>query len=582
MLQVILFILSVALATVDGWGACNVRVSEVIYNIGRCTTFSTGYCAQQFGPVQCKDRCFSGGTWSGKPCGNDIFVRIEPYGSNQSSWCSDNTECGTSNLQLVPNVLCCNNQCEADSIACMQNGGTFVRNGEQCECKTCDQQDTSYTEVTCAYDIARGQYLNIANTVTIVNCEATVEEHQYYSNTCDSNCTENSDLTCLGTVDGYNVYLRSCNGRVTKCEADGSCDMAIRKIANGECENPNDPPNPNSSSGAGSSSSGVGSSGSGNSSGSGEDWEWLKDSLHVIHVENITTNEHLGNMQPFIAGTYDQVTDLAGTAHDINSNLLTGFDFLNDIKQNTGNTANNTNGINNKLSTTNSLLEQINNKNWHPTINVSSPSVTVEGDTNIINVQGDTAKAPFEILQFLKGLFGGSDTTGNFDTTGFGGITDTAKNELDSTLLKADFLSSIDCDTTGGRKCDDKIIGAHGLDSAAGRLRTAYRGVVDSLKNGAFGDSLNEWGSKFTGNGVIAGSGSANCPSVLTRNYRVDIYQGAGYNFTLGTYLCTPIFGNVTAWALCRILLRASVALACMWFLFKCATGFKGNSGDDE
>ena len=141
---------------------------------------------------------------------------------------------------------------------------------------------------------------------------------------------------------------------------------------------------------------------------------------------------------------------------------------------------------------------------------------------------------------------------------------------------------SLNCDTTGGRKCDDKILGAHALDSATARLKNAYKGIGDTLKNGAFGDSLNNWGSKFTGGNVISGSGSNSCPSVLTRNYHVELIQGAGFDLTLGTYLCNPIFGNVTAWTLCRLLLRATIALACMWFLFKCATGFRGQGGDDD
>ena len=51
---------------------------------------------------------------------------------------------------------------------------------------------------------------------------------------------------------------------------------------------------------------------------------------------------------------------------------------------------------------------------------------------------------------------------------------------------------------------------------------------------------------------------------------------------SFGTYLCQPIFGTITPWALGRVLLRAIVAISCMWFLFKCATGFKGDSGEED
>ena len=48
------------------------------------------------------------------------------------------------------------------------------------------------------------------------------------------------------------------------------------------------------------------------------------------------------------------------------------------------------------------------------------------------------------------------------------------------------------CDTTGGRKCDRGgiIKGEHGLDSAASGLKSAYATLGDTLRNGAFGDSL--------------------------------------------------------------------------------------------
>jgi hypothetical protein len=410
--------------------------------------------------------------------------------------------------------------------------------------------------------------------VNQVTCSA--DTVSFYSLTCDTTCNENSEITCMGSIDGVNVYLRSCNGKVVKCEADGSCDMAIRKVANGECENPNSPPNGNNSS---SSSSEQGSSSSGGNA--ADSLGWLKDSLRVIHVTDSVgfaeVNNNLENIQPFVAGTYDQVTDIAGTVHDINSNILTSFDFLNDIKENTGNTANNTNNINNKLTSTNQLLTDLNNKNWNVTVR---PEITVQGDTNIVNVQTDTARAPSEILQYLKGIFGGMDTTGNYDTTGWGGVNDSAREAFEESFGRG-WQSQVNCDSARGN-CDESVIGAHGLDSAKDSYRRTFRALGDSLRNGAFGDSLSNWGGKFTGNGVITGSGSNSCPSVLTRTYRIDLYGTAGFDMTLGTYLCAPIFGQTTAWTLCRLLIRASVALACMWFLFRCATGFGGRGGDDD
>lgn len=471
---------------------------------------------------------------------------------------------------------CCENPttCDQAEYQCSQDpNGVF--NPETCECTRCTEPDTTFKESSCAYDMGQGKYLNIVNTITRTNCEVTVKEDMYYSLTCDSTCNENSELTCMGSIDGVNVYLRSCNGKVSKCEADGSCDAAIRKIAAGECENPNSPPNGNSSS----SSSEQGSSSSGGNA--ADSLGWLKDSLRVIHLTDSAgfaeVNNNLENIQPFVAGAYDQLTDLAGTVHDINSNILTSFEFLNDIKENTGNTAQNINNINNKLTNTNQLLTDLNNKNWN--VNVR-PEITVQGDTNIVNVQTDTAKSGAAILDFLKGIFGGSDTTGNYDTTGWSGVNDSARAAYDESFGRG-WQSQVNCDSARGN-CDESVIGAHGLDSAKDGYRRTFRALGDSLRNGAFGDSLSNWGGKFTGNGVITGSGSNSCPSVLTRTYRIDLYGTAGFDLTLGTYLCAPIFGQTTAWTLCRLLIRASVALACMWFLFRCATGFGGRGGDDD
>ena len=459
----------------------------------------------------------------------------------------------------------CDTKCEADSIACINSGEQW--DSQNCQCKTCTEPDTTFKESSCAYDAEKGKYLNIVNTITRTDCEVTVKEDKYYSLTCDTTCNENSELTCMGSIDGVNVYLRSCNGKVVKCEADGSCDAAIRKVAAGECENPNDPPSP-SSSASGSSSSEQGSSSSG---GTGEDWEWLKDSLHAIHVTNRDSlgaiNHNLENMQPFVAGTYDQVTDLAGTAHDINSNILTSFDFLNDIKQNTYNTANSTNNINSKLTNTNQLLTDLNNKNWNVTVR---PEITVQGDTNIVNVQTDTAKSGAAILDFLKGIFKGADTTNNYnpsDTAGTGHVLDSLMDKIGDLVSDSGYLTVRDS-----------------VGVAVTSMHGSYNALRDTLAHSAINDSLNRWKEAITNNGVIQGNGSDNCPSILERDWELNF--GLGVTITaghLGRYICTPIGGlNITIWALCRVLLRAIVAICCMIWLYKTVLGIDGGSNDED
>lgn len=326
----------------------------------------------------------------------------------------------------------------------------------------------------------------------------------------------------------------------------------------------------------------------------------MKDSLGAIHGT-------LYNVEFFATKTYDGVMELNGTAHDIN--------------QNTREIANTGLEISGKMDNANEYLRQIAGKNFNPTINVGSPKVNVDVNLDSLSVSQnrttDTLHHTNEILDGLggklediKGLLGssGSDTihvdtskapasidsalkhwgdrnnhtfaAAGLDSSGWGHTNDSAGAATDSVLSRADFFGSLGCDTTGGKKCDGSIIGADGLATATGSMKATYGELRDSLTGGAYADSLRLWGGKFTGNGVLTGSGSNSCPSVLTKTYRVDIYKGAGYDFTLGTYLCAPLFGQTTAWSLCRLLLRATIALACMWFLFKCATGF-GGGGDD-
>lgn len=562
MLQVILFILSVTLATVNGWGGCTAGRWD--YSAGDNVSCSYGAnCPSS--ETKCQDVACN--TYSSCPKRVETFMgTFYNPSKSQQDFCQSNTNyCESTRTKRIncTYTLICSSERDADSTICVQNGGTW--DGDSCV--TCSQADTTFTEISCAYDAAKGKYLNLSNKIIIVDCEVTVVEHQYYSNTCDSNCTVNSDLTCLGSVDGVNVYLRSCNGKVTTCEADGSCAFAMQKVANGECENPNDP---TATSGSSSSEQGSSSSGGGNAA---DSLGWLKDSLHVIHITDsigfAEVNNNLENIQPFVAGTYDQVTDIAGTVHDINSNLLTGFEFLNDIKENTGNTATNTGNINNKLNTTNSLLEDIKNKNWHTTVNVSPPEVTVQGDTNIINVSGDTAKSGFEILNYLKRIFG-SDTSNNYnpnDTAGTGAQERSLLDKIDSALT----------DTM-------PVMNGDSVQAMGDRMRGSYRAIMDSIGNSAINDSMNRWSEAITDNGVITGNGSDNCPDILTQTFDVNFPIGGTVSIgPLGVYLCRPVAGlSITFWALCRVILRAMVAIFAMIWLYKSVLGIDGGSDDED
>lgn len=456
-------------------------------------------------------------------------------------------------------------------------------------------------------------YGNIVNEFTIKNCEPSSRSWEYFSPQCDSAGADTA-WRCIGSIDGVHVQLQSQKFGTRICDADGSCAAAQIMNIEGKCRGGQ---SSSSQGGGGSSSSGESSSSEGfsssseggDSSGSSSDsggngsngWEqWMKDSLGAIHWD-------ISNIAGWTSGIYDGVWEMSGTAHDMNTNLI-------QINESTA-------GIDDKMSSANEYLRQIAGKNFNPTINVGSPDVNVNVDTDGIQARQDKTRDTLhhtnEILDGLggklediKGLLGssGSDTIrkdtskapasidsalkywGNrnnrtfaaagLDTTGWGSTNDSARAAIDSVLSRADFFGSLGCDTTDGKKCDGSIIGADGLATATGEMQATYGELRDSLTGGAYADSLRLWGSKFTGNGVLTGSGSNSCPSVISRTYRVDLMEGVGYDFTLGTYLCAPIFGQVTAWSLCRMLLRATIALACMWFLFKCATGFGGGSED--
>lgn len=501
-------------------------------------------------------------------------------------------------LSSCKNIVSGECECTLDSIACVQGGDTWTPSqvaGECGECSKCTQSDTLFELKSCAYDSQKGLYLNLIDYHQIKDCQDSSWQRQYYSAKCDT-VGNDTIWTCIGSIDGQHVMIRNEDYGVRTCDSDGSCSEALRKNSLGQCNggsssshgsssSQSSSSSDESSSSQSSSSNDDDSSSSGDDGGDNEGWEgWMKDSLGAIHGT-------LNDMFTLENGIYDGVWELSGTAHDMNTNLITINEYVASIDD--------------KMTTNNNLLGQIANKDFSPDIHVSNNTdvtgiINAQNETtdslhntnNLLSKLGekldslklsrdtihiDTSKAPHSIDSTLK--FWGNESNRTFgnaglDTNGWGKVNDSAIVAKDSALLAGSWVGVNGCDTTGGRKCDNSIIGTHGLDSARGQTVAIYGELKDSLVNGAFADSLNAWGGKFTGNGVLTGSGSNSCPSVISRTYRVDLIEGVGYDFTLGTYLCSPLIGNVTAWQLCRMLLRASVALACMWFLFKCATGF--------
>lgn len=194
---------------------------------------------------------------------------------------------------------------------------------------------------------------------------------------------------------------------------------------------------------------------------------------------------------------------------------------------------------------------------------MSAPNVNVQGDTNIINVevQGDTARAPSEILALLRQ--GGN--TDPADTAGLG-------------AQLAGYVSGID--SLVGEGVPDM---SDSLGSAIAGMRATLQEIKDTMDNSAISDSLTRWNALITNNGVITGEGSNTCPSILTQQITIDFpIVGRVQGGTLGKYLCEPVepFG-VTLWTFVRLILRAVVAITCMFWLYRAVLGLDGRDDED-
>lgn len=489
--------------------------------------------------------------------------------------------------------ICCSSQCEVDSVQCVNEGKEWgAITGGSCNGKGCKEcpNDTTWQEISCAYSPQRGQYLNVVNTYGVKDCQPYSRSSQYYSAECDSSGADSS-YTCIGTIDGENVYMRAPWGATFSCAADGSCARAQQMIAAGECKAPK-PPNSSASQQSSSSESEPTSSDSEPTSSVSEDTSGV--STHVI-VDELpqrlydslgAIDYNIEMMQPFVSGIYDASYEMLGNQYDMKENQRQGLDLLGDIRDASE-------GANSKLSTTNSLLNEIKNKNWTPNINVQAPQVNVENNTDVSGIETrldktrDTLSRTNGLLEEILGWVSKGVSMDSFkqvfnvDSSGWGRMSDEVRGAGDSLINQyGGIMAMNNCDTTGGRKCDNTIIGVGGLDSAKKRVKSIYGELRDSMTHGAFMDSLNNWGSAFTGGGVLIGSGSNNCPSFLTRPHTITIGNSTT-QMRLDGVLCATLFGNVTPWTLARVLIRSIVAFFCMVALFKAATGTMFTSEDE-
>lgn len=517
----------------------------------------------------------------------------------------------------------CDSQNDVDSLICVKDGGIWTINSQgnkYCAKSYCTAEDT----LNLQREIAHCDSMGATNDFALANNEecSIIGICNHCSGNAYRNYVENLKKRCceLGKIpDSVKCVMKditSTENAYAELQGDGclSTGGSVNITPNGEtivkgCENFNSSNSQNQSSDSqnqSSSSECIGldcpSSDSKNLDDISGQLEDIKDSLHRIIIYDSTTASNS--------------IDLVNYLYDIKTCLEAGtcgngpVDYTENINE-----------VRDTLHHSNELLKQIADKDLSVQVN---GGLTAEKQAELVNniqyVADSAAKYGSingekldSIVSALKGIgmdsvahkldsmrndkldsisggiysldstfaYWGDSSNWKVDSAGWGGKYDSLKSWGDSlTESMGDWLEG--CDTTGGKHCDNIYIGSHGLDSAVSGMKGTAGALRDSMLNGRFADSLNLWASKFN-NPKITGSGSNTCPSALTRSYSLNFGRmGEVQMGSFGTYLCEPIFGSVTPWTLGRILLRAIVAISCMWFLFKCATGFKGDSGEED
>lgn len=346
-----------------------------------------------------------------------------------------------------------------------------------------------------------------------------------------SSSYEPPDCVCLGCFGG-SCMVTCSDGTNRTCKGDfDNCTELKNSPTWTECT----APGPNS---GGSSSSPGGGSSAGPSS-QDNTIDGLNALIDTVHHSNELQEVGHGIMRDGIDQNKSFFDDVRGFFGGLMSQI-TG------IFNNTDNISNNTSNINKGVNSIANKLDSIKAKPRDTTIvNIQGDTINIQGDTNIINIPIDSAPGlPW-------------DTAGA--VAGYIGMWDSVAQGLDT---------MINPDTIHTGPPDSLVRGVYGaLDSGVGRI---YRDTINALVNNGLQNS------------TLSGSGSNSCPAFLMASYPLTIGPvtfDLTRNVKLGQYLCTPVLGGKTAWELGRILIRIIVSIACMFFLFKCATGTLG--GDD-
>lgn len=455
----------------------------------------------------------------------------------------------------------CKTQAEADSLAHIIN---CQNNPLDPSCKVekdttiiaCNENiapdGTTYSQIyDCSCKALDGQLTSCGGSTSVVpsrDCRLIKEKQGACSKNgyqVGANSGTHQNLGECYAVVGSRCYFEDPQTKNTfSCECDGSCSYGLLQLAQGSCKNPYFRGSSSSGDTLSFSSSSVAGSSSSNddpmSSGGG------------VSSSGTAPQDSSGDLE------YDYYAELG--------NIIANTQLINYNVEALNVKANKTNehleSIDNKMTINNDLLNQIANKDFSPQVNV--------------NVSSDTAKSPALILNKLNGLI----DTGEVDTNDLlGGLNiGRLQNEQDSLQRFWDTKTDIfaNCDTTGGKDCSNIF----GLDSSrtTQELRTAFNSLMDTLQNGAFGDSVKKWQSYLMPS-ALSGSGSNTCPAILQKSFPVAI---GGISFTIpslgSTGLCGTMIGGLTFWAFVRLLLRLFVGFACLFAVYRCVVGL----GEDK
>lgn len=208
LIQTVFFILSIALAIMNGWSACTASNRAPYYNMN-WTTCDMTYC--NFKGSDLYYRC-------GSDCNPCSFFSVSSNQAcifNLGSVCSGGSTVGcpdgslgksgtTRDYQLI--IYTCDSKCEADSITCLSGGGIWTDTGaptcggKSCKVNHCNVSDSTWLSTSIAACTGSNNY-------ALVNTESTCE----HVGTCCPNDSIPSGNTCKWRCDSA---LTQCTGRV--------------------------------------------------------------------------------------------------------------------------------------------------------------------------------------------------------------------------------------------------------------------------------------------------------------------------------------------------------------------------------